>query len=212
MTNKKQKNIRYIGIVGMPLSGKDTSGEYISEKYEFIAVNMHSIVSEEAKKRKIEPTRDNFQKIGTELRKKEGESVIANRIYNDWIPHIEMNIYRANETRGKTTNFDKLKYVIMGIRNYEEVNYFREKFNDNFILIAVLSPQKLRFERSLKRKRKGFDTNLSYEEFKKQDNYEISKLNLGSSIAIADYYIINEGNKNELFSNIDKILTSIIHN
>lgn len=209
-TNQLNKShIGHIGIVGMPLSGKDVAGKYLSEKYDYNLVNMHSPIIEEINKRKIGSTRDNFQKIGREWRKTEGFDVLAKKIAEDWIPYLEINIDRAFEVAGKEVNWENLKYVIVGIRNYEEVIYFREKYKDDFSLIAILAPQKIRYNRTFDRKREGFDTNISFEKFNEQDIFELSVLKLGSSIAISDYYILNIDTKLELFNKLDIIIESL---
>ena len=60
------------------------------------------------------------------------------------------------------------------------------------------------------RNREGFDVGLSFEKFLQQDLYEISELKVGGSIALADYYIVNVGNKNKLYHELDEIMKKII--
>ena len=200
--------VRYIGIVGMPLSGKDTVAEYLAKDYGFIAVNMNSPITEDMRKRSIELTRENYQRFADSMRESKGTDIWAKRITDDWIPYIEMNIDRVAEAAGRTADFERLMYAISGIRNLEEVEHFQSRFDD-FALLAILAPQRMRFERTLRRKREGFDLGLSYEDFCVQDRFEAVQLGLGSSMAMANYFLLNMTTVENLHRHLDVLMSSL---
>lgn len=212
MHNRAEKGhesqVSYVGIVGMPLSGKDTVAEYLAEAYGFIAVNMNSPITEDMRKRSIELTRENYQRFADSMRKSKGTDIWAKRVTDDWIPYIEMNIDRAAEAAGRTADFEGLRYAISGIRNFEEVEHFRSRYDD-FALLAILAPQSVRFGRTSKRKREGFDLGLSYEDFCVQDRFEAVQLGLGSSMAMADYFLLNVTTVENLHRHLDVLMASL---
>jgi len=67
-----------IGLTGKSGSGKDTVADYLKEKG-FIYFSLSDIIREECKKRGKKIERDNLIKIGNELRKKHGPSVLADK-------------------------------------------------------------------------------------------------------------------------------------
>lgn len=123
---------KIIGIVGPLACGKGVVAEYFIKKYGYSSFSLSSIVHDELKKRGItEFTRTTLQDIGDDLRKQEGDGVLAKRA-------IQL-----------LKNRKHAKFIIEGIRNPGEVAYLRTI--PGFFLIAVDAPQKVRFERVLKR-------------------------------------------------------------
>ncbi len=121
-----------IGITGNYASGKDTVAE-ILEKKRFFHVSFSDILREELKLRKKKPTRDNLISIGNELRQRYGASVLAQRAL-------------VNVKDGEN-------YVFTSIRNPSEVELLMKR--EDFIMVNVTSPDKVRFQRIVKRNREG---------------------------------------------------------
>jgi len=122
------------------------------------------------------------------LREEEGPNVIAKRC----IPKIE----KANGTI----------VVVDGIRSPHEVKEFERHF-PSFTLIAIHASPETRFQRLFKRRRS--DDPNEWDTFAERDLRELS-VSLGDVIAMADYMIVNEGTKNQLTSQIRKILEVVI--
>jgi len=159
-----------IGVAGMAGSGKSIVATVAKGKgYDIIV--MGDEVREESKRRKLEPTPENLGNIMLELRKTEGEAVIAKRC----IPKIE-----------KTP---KQKVIVDGIRSLSEVEEFKKKF-PRFKLIAVHSSPETRFKRVHNRKRS--DDSGDWKTFRERDLRELS-VGLGNAIAMAEHMIVNEG-------------------
>jgi len=185
-----QPKYRYIGIVGMPLSGKDTCTEYLVENFDYSEIKMSAVVAEELKKRLgREPTRKDLQEMGLILRAEGGRGAVAKKIIEAWVPRVDPSKHR---------------YIFNGIRSLEEVECFRKEYGEDFCLIAICASFKIRYNRAKYRKRAGFDT-FGIDEFRELDLREL-RLGLGEALAIADHYIVNEGTKEELISNLKRIL------
>jgi len=55
--------------------------------------------------------------------------------------------------------------VISGIRFREEVEVFKKEFGGSFFLVAIVCDERLRYERVVRRERKG-EASISFDEFR----------------------------------------------
>ena len=178
---------KLIGIVGMPGSGKSIVRK-VGMRKGYGVIVMGDVVRREVESRGLEPNITNLGKVMVELREKYGAGVVAKRCLEE----IE--------------KIDNRVVLIDGIRSLEEVKVFR-KLYPNFKLIAVHSSPKTRFSRLRSRMRR--DDPEDWHEFAKRDEVEI-KVGIGGAIALADYMIVNEGSREELEVNADKVLEEIV--
>jgi dephospho-CoA kinase len=162
-----------IGLAGMPGSGKSLVVN-VACKMGYAVVVMGDVVREETRKRGLDLDPKNIGKVMLELRKEGGASVIAERC----IPKIEQ---QKSE-----------KVIVDGLRSLSEVETFKKRF-PNFSMVAVFATQETRFNRLFRRQRS--DDPDGRELFNDRDMRELG-VGLGNAIAMADYLIINEGNKN----------------
>ena len=157
-----------ICISGMPGSGKSLVSEAAASEG-FRVVCMGDIIRSEADARGITKTPASLGALMLELRKSEGEDVVARRC-----------LEKAKSLGGFA--------VIEGVRSLSELLYF--KTNSDLILIAVHASPKTRFERLLKRRRA--DDPKDKKTFDERDMRELN-VGIGSVIALADQVFINEG-------------------
>jgi len=178
MINKKfkMKNNIIIGVVGQIASGKGILVKYLTEKLDFTAFSLSSIVHEELEKKgRVKFTRQMLQDVGDKLRREYGDDVLAQRI-----------IKAINEQK-------KDKIVIEGIRNPAEIEFLKK--NQNFILIGVKANRELRFKRVLSRG-KEWDPKI-YEDFLKVDRRDLgvgqqkSGQQVGKCLSYCDYILTN---------------------
>ena len=82
----------------------------------------------------------------------------------------------------------------------------------NFHLIALEANQEIRFKRTVQRvKDEGRVDAVTWEEFMAAEERDTRfGMNVQACIDEADYHIKNEGTKEELFQELDKILKSIL--
>ena len=95
--------------------------------------------------------------------------------------------------------------IIEGLRGLEELTTFR-KYLD-FLLVAIHASPSTRFHRLKQRGRS--DDPKNREMFDKRDLTEL-KVGIGSVIALADHILVNEGSKEDLVSQIDQLLKSVL--
>ena len=187
----KKARYRYIGLIGLPGSGKDECSRYLINEYSMGLVTLSDIVKEEVIRRGLPVTRKNLQMVGMDLRSRFGKGVIAERAVEKVKSMEERDTYAG--------------FVLNGLRNVEELRVFWDNFTDGCI-IAIWASRKTRFNRILRRKRKGFDS-TSYAEFLEEDWREIELFGLGNSMVWADFLIVNEGGLEDLHKSIDDIIS-----
>ena len=186
---EKLSDKKVVGIAGMPGAGKTLAAK-IAKQMNFKVVVMGDVVREEARKRGLTPSPENLGKLMIQMREERGEAVIAERC----IPKIE---------KAKSE-----LVVIDGIRSLHEVEEFR-RFFPNFIILAVHTSPKTRFERLFKRNRS--DDPKKWATFLERDMREL-KVGLGNVIALADYLIVNEDSKAEFERKVKEFLEKVVKN
>ena len=93
------------------------------------------------------------------------------------------------------------KGVVDGIRNREEIDFFKKELGSNFIVIAVIASDKIRKKRILARGRK--DDSKDIKDIEERDRRELG-WGLGDVIKYADIRIGNEGSIKEFCDTINE--------
>lgn len=178
-----------IGIVGAFGSGKSTAADFLKE-FGFAKISLASFLEEElVRQRKKKITRKLLQDLGNSWREKFGANILAKRA---------LELIRQKEFK---------KVVIEGFRNQKEIEEFKK--NRNFKLIGIVVNRKIRFERLKKNKRRE---KLVWELFNKLDNRDLginekkSGLQVAICLALADVFIENNRNLEELKKKIQNII------
>ena len=177
-------NLKIIAFTGLPFSGKSEAVKIAKEK-NIPFIRMGDMVWEETKKQRLELNDKNVGTIANNMRNKYGMDIWA-------IKTIE------KIKKIKNTNI----LVIDGVRNFEEVETFKKKLGDDFLLVAIQVSDKLRYKRAMSRDRKDDSKDLA--KIKERDNREIS-WGLNTVIASADMIISNEGSLEELHNKIKQV-------
>ena len=180
---------KIIAIVGMCGAGKSEATNYFGEKG-FERVYFGAITFDEMKKRGLEPTQDNERKIREEFR-----------------ASGDMGIYaKLNEDKVRNA-YARGNVVIESMYSWSEYKYIKEIFGDAFQVICIVVDKTIRKERIANRTTRA----LNSEEADKRDYTEIENVEKGGPIAIADYYILNNGSMEEMYSQCETIYNKIIN-
>lgn len=189
-----KKYIVYVGVVGQIAVGKGVLVEHLTEKLGFVSFSLSSILHEELKKKKIrEFTRKTLQDMGDELRRKEGDAVLAKKA-------IEYLQKKGSE-----------RVVIEGIRNPGEVEFLKK--NPNFVLIGVKANRELRFKRLLKRA-KPWDPR-TYADFVKVDRRDLgigqgkSGQQVGKCLNYCDFILTNNKDATDFHRKVHKLMQRV---
>ena len=86
-----------------------------------------------------------------------------------------------------------------GLYTWSEYKFLKHEFPGQVVVIAIVTPKYLRYQRMAKR----IERPMQPHEVDQRDWSEIENLEKGGPIAIADYFIINDGSLEQLHQKID---------
>ena len=190
---------KLVCLVGMPGSGKSEVSSYLMSKRDFGYIRFGQVVLDKVKETGQKPTEELERGIRENIRKEHGMAAMA--------------ILNAE----KIDQILKEKDVLVdGLRSIEEYIFLKERYGDRFIDVAVYAPPAVRYQRLAIRSQNYIeDKDLKFRSFtidesKKRDIAEAEGLHMGTTIAMADYVVINNCTKAELQAQIDELLTVLI--
>ncbi|MCE4609653.1 MAG: nucleoside monophosphate kinase [Desulfurococcales archaeon] len=174
-----------ISVTGMPGSGKSIVAKRISEKIGWPIYSMGDIVREEVRRRGLELTAENIEYVAKKLREELGLAAVG------------ILLRKKIESQR-----EKLEGVVVdGMRSVYEA---RELANiGELCIIAVHASPMTRYRRMIERGRRG--DIRGWEDFVLRDRYNLS-FGIGELIALADFMIVNEGDLEDLYKNVDNII------
>lgn len=179
-----------IGVTGLIGSGKGAIADIIIKKG-FAKLGHSESINEELQSRGLACTRENQVTVGNEMRQKHGLDYWARKLLEKIDP--------------------AKNYVIEGFRNVAEIKVFRN--HPDFILIGVAAGKRRRFEWLRIRDKLGDPkTKEEFETVEKRDF--LQPLEYGQQNALcfsmADYYLLNERNLEELKKQVEELLQSLM--
>ncbi len=184
---------KLVCITGLPGAGKSIVADWFVEK-DFQFIRFGQITLDVIKEKGLEVNEKNEKKIRESFRKKHGMAAFA--VLN--LPKFKKLLKKGN-------------VIADGLYSFEEYKFLKEKFAKQMVLIAVYAPPSLRHQRISKRKISQSDRKLRNRPFTKKeaagrDETQLANLNMGPSIAMADYTVLNTKDKKFLHSQLKEIL------
>lgn len=186
MTEHHDTGTKILAIVGLTGSGKSEVVNYITEKG-FPKVYFGGVILNAMKDLGIEWTADNEKKFREDIREREGKDFVVNRIIKEINDLIQAGQHRI---------------VADGLYTWTEYRTLKRAFPGELTVTAVVAPKTIRHHRLTTRAIRP----LTIEEANSRDWAEIENLEKGGPIAIADYYLNNEGSLDALHTQIDHLL------
>jgi dephospho-CoA kinase len=176
---------RALALVGMPGAGKTLCAKHLEEQgyYQF---RFGGIVVDEVVRRGWAINPENERIVREELRIREGMAVMAKRA----LPHLKA----ALETHAHI--------IIDGLYSFSEYKMLHREFGGEMVIVAIISPRALRYQRLTSR----LDRPLMPEEAELRDYSEIETLEKGGPIAIADYFLLNDREPDDLLNALDGLV------
>ena len=178
-----QPHTKIIALVGLAGSGKSSAVEYLTEKG-FPKIYFGGVIYKAMDEAGIEKTWDNQQQFREEIRRREGKDFVIKRVIK--------NIHDL-------INAGQNKIVLDGLYTWSEYKLLKHEFPGQVVVIAIVTPKYLRYQRMAKR----IERPMQPHEVDQRDWSEIENLEKGGPIAIADYFIINDGTLEQLHQKID---------
>ena len=180
-----QPHAKIIALVGLAGSGKSSAVKYLTEKG-FPKIYFGGVIYKAMDEAGIEKTWDNQQKFREEIRRREGKDFVIKRVIK--------NIHDL-------INAGQNKIVLDGLYTWSEYKFLKHEFPGQVVVIAIVTPKHLRYQRMIKRAERPMQPH----EVDQRDWSEIENLEKGGPIAIADYFIINDGSLEQLHQKIDAV-------
>jgi dephospho-CoA kinase len=180
--------MKIIAFTGMPASGKSEAVQLAKDKG-IPVVRMGDLVWEETK-RQGKPLDDkNVGSVATNMRKKYGMDVWAKR------------------TVEKIHSLKKSPHLVIdGVRNMEEIEYFKKELGSDFFVVAIDAPDELRRKRSIARGR--IDDSKNLKDLEERDKREIC-WGLQKVIADADIIIQNNASLDQFQKQVLNVLNNL---
>lgn len=182
---RKEKTI--IAIVGLPGSGKTEAANFFKEKGLNI-ITFGKIINDYVDREGLPHTEEVHKKIREELRFKHGREVFA-----------ALNEKKIRDVLKKNTII-----VIDGMRSWEEYIYLKKHFpKENVVIVGLYADRDLRYKRLASRR----DRNHLYGE--ERDINELIGINMGPTIAYADFLIKNNFSIEEFRDKLELVYRAI---
>ena len=174
-----------VAVVGMTGSGK-TVVSRVLEQRGWTRLRFGDVTDDELKRRGLPRQEKHERVVREELREKHGMAAYAKLM----VPKIEAAL-------------EKGPVVLDGMYSWEEYLVLKEKYTDQFTVLAVYGSPETRHERLGSRKERP----LNPKEASSRDKAEIENINKGGPIAVADYTLINEGLLDDITKKVEKFLS-----
>lgn len=178
--------MKLIGISGTNGSGKDSLGELLAEKHNYLFVSVSDLLRIEAKKRGLSTERVHLAEISAEWRREHGFNVL-----------VDKSVELYNEKGGDTT-FDGL--AIASIRHPYEADYIKEIGGT---MVWTDADSKVRYNRIFSRGR--HDDDKTFEQFVAEEQAEMKRSGDSATLDMeavrerCDITVVNNGDTLEAF-------------
>ena len=170
-------------IVGMCGSGKSIASDYLVSKG-FNKVYFGGVTMDKLKEANLEVNPENEKMMREKLRNELGMGAFAIVL----LPKIKECVNNGNT-------------VLDGVYSYDEVKILKENFSE-LKIIAIVCDKDIRYDRLSIREVRS----LTNEEASARDVAEVENIAKAPPIAMADYYILNNGNIKEYKNRLEEIL------
>ncbi len=185
---------KIIALVGMPGAGK-TEAAHFFEKHGYQYLRFGQITLDEAIRRG-QVNEKTEKEIRNGFRKKYGMGAFA--ILN--LPKLKKLLVKGN-------------VVVDDLYSWDEYKILKEKYGETKVqIVAICAAKKVRYQRlvgrhfDLNKDPKAIYRSYTLKEAKSRDYDMIEKAASGSPVAMADYFVVNEGTVKDLYKKLDMIL------
>lgn len=183
------KNI-IVAVVGLCGAGKTEVTNLFLEK-NFKKVYFGEVTFDEMKRLGLEITPENEKKTREAIRRDSNNDMA---IYAKKSQPKIQKLYEQGEN-----------VIVESMYSWSEYKYLKEIYKDDFMVLGIVVEKELRTKRLTNREFRP----LTPEQVKDRDYSEIENIEKAGPIAIADYYILNNGTLDELKENVFKFIDKI---
>ncbi len=183
----KRKKKAIIAIIGLPGAGKSTAADYFRKKG-LPVISFSNVINKMIDEKGLEHTEEVHKKFRMGIREKYGMGALA--------------VISKDEIR-KALEKNPI-VVIEGIRSWEEYEELKKSFPDvKIYILYIWADKEKRYERI---KRRAYRGKLFGDE---RDRNEILSLNMGPTIAMADFIVKNNFSLQEFYDKLEEVYRQI---
>lgn len=184
-----KENVKILAFVGLAGSGKSSAVDYLTAQG-YPKVYFGGVIYKAMKEAGIEITWDSQKKFREEIREREGKDFVVKRAIKE---------ARDLITAGQ-------RHIILdGLYSWSEYKILKHEFPGEMTVVAIVTPKHLRYKRMADRPERP----MTEQEINERDWAEIENIEKGGPIAIADYFVINDGTLDKLHASLDAISAEI---
>ena len=185
----EKNDVKILAVVGMSGSGKSVVVDFLTKKG-VPKVYFGGMIYKEMERRGIQRTADGAseRQFREMIRETEGK---------DWVVRQVMGEIDNLITSGQK------RIVLDGLYSWTEYKELKSKYPGLLTVVAIVVPKVLRHFRVGKREERPF----TLKEIQERDYTEVENIEKGGPIAMADYYILNDGSVAEMNEKMAEILT-----
>lgn len=176
---------KIIGLAGTNASGKDSIGHMLADRHGWLFVSVSDHLREEAKKRRLPIEREVLRTISAEWRRQYGLGVLVDKAVEE---------FKAGEGKYKGL-------AVLPMRNVGEAQRVKDLGG---IIIWTDAEPVVRYGRVVRRvrsdkDRKTFKQFMAEERAEMRQSGDEATLNMSGVKAMADIFIVNDGNDIDVF-------------
>lgn len=183
------ENLKIIAFVGLTGSGKTKANEYFASKG-YPKVYFGGVIYDAMAAAGVEKGEENEMKFRLEIRKKEGDDFVVKRIIKQIHDLADAGQHRI---------------VADGIYSWTEYKAMKHEFPAEVTVVAITASKHNRYHWLEKREDRPQTPAIS----SARDEHEIEDLQKGGPIAAADYFVINDGTVEELYTKLEEVAREI---
>ncbi len=185
----ERKNVKIIAFVGLSGTGRSAASTYVSEQG-IPRVSFADIVMQALRESGLEPTPENEISVREKLRLDPAGDLVLKEII------LQLD---------NLTDSGQRKIVLDGLGGWESYKRLKHEFPGSITVVALTAQRHLRLRRLATRA----ENPLTEQQANQRDYDEIETLNKGGIIAVADYYLSDNGSLENLHASVDELLRDI---
>jgi len=184
---RKTKKI-ILGLAGEIAAGKDTVAAYLKKKYGAETISFSVPIRDILDRMHLPQTRHNMYSLGTDLRMRFGQDILAKVITGDVI-----------ESRARII-------TLPNIRLAQDITYLKKV--PGFHLVAIDADPKIRFQRLKKRGQNPDDRNKTWPQFLR-DAKLYTEIHIKGLMKKAPHRLDNNGSFADLYRQVEELLKKL---
>lgn len=183
---RAMNEVKILAVVGMSGSGKSVIVDYLTRR-RVAKVYFGGMILAEMERRGVFRTAESEKQFREMIRETEGK---------DWV--VRQAILQVE----RLVESGQRRIVLDGVYSLTEYKILKQRFGESLKVLAVVVDKGLRHKRVGARSIRPFNL----EEIRERDRSEVENLEKGGPIALADYYVLNNGTKEELERDVERVL------